>query len=304
MSLEEIKNCKYISSVGMLKRLDENEIITYDAAPDKITHNFNKLLNGKNGSIIYVKFAFIRQFIYQVLPSINYNFILVTGDGDESMPNDIFDQNTFNSIINDTRVIHWYSVNCNEELHIKFSLIPIGVNFHSLSYGEFCGWNETAITPLEQENIIENIKNNSLPFYERKVMCYSNFHFLIHNEFGNPRQSAIDNVPKDLVYYEPVFKPRLESWETQSEYAFVLSPMGHGMDCHRTWEALILGCIPVVKKSQLDSLYEGLPVLIVNEWSDITEKLLFETIDKFKNMVFEYDRITAEYWVDKIKNLK
>jgi hypothetical protein len=32
-------------------------------------------------------------------------------------------------------------------------------------------------------------------------------------------------------------------------YAFVASPYGGGPDCHRTWEALILGCIPIVKSS-------------------------------------------------------
>jgi len=302
MSIEQIKKCKYISSVGMLKRLDENNIITYDASPNRITHNFQKLYDGTDGCIIYIKFAFIREFIYQVMPKITYKFILVTGDGDETMPNDIFNLNTFNDIINDERIIHWYSVNCNESLHPKFSLIPIGVNFHSLSFGEFCGWHEGGQTPSEQELMAEEINDKSLPFYERKPICYSNFHFLIHKEFGNQRQVVIDTVPKELVYYEPTFQPRLNSWTTQSEYSFVLSPMGHGMDCHRTWEALILGCIPVVKKSQLDSLYEKLPVLIVDEWSDITETLLKETLVKFKDMSFDYNRITAEYWVNKINS--
>jgi len=304
MSLEQIKQCKYISSVGMLKLLDENNIITYDKEPYKITHNFQKLEIGKDGCCIYIKFAFIGQFVQYVLPHINYRFILITGDGDETMPLDIFNIETFNAIINNEKIIHWYSVNCIEKLHPKLSLIPIGVNFHSLTFGEFCGWNNASQTPIQQENIMDDIKSNSLPFYNRIPKCYSNFHFITYEEFGNPRKEAIEKINKDLVFYEPEFVPRFNSWENQSKYAFVLSPMGHGMDCHRTWEALILGCIVIVKKSPLDSLYDGLPVLIVKKWEDITENLLNETIEKFKNMDFDYDRITANYWVNKIKNLK
>jgi hypothetical protein len=304
MSLEQLKTCKYISSVGMLLSLDDNEIITYHKEPNQIKHNFQKLMNGKDGDCIYIKFAFIRQFIYNVLPHINYRFILVTGDGDETMPDDIFDSNTFNSIINNDKIIHWYSVNCNESYHEKFSLIPIGVNYHSLSFGEFCGWHPTALSPLEQEKMIEDIKLKSPPLHERELKCYSNFHFVTYNEFGNPRQKAIDTIPKELVHYEEKFVPRSVTWENMGKHVFVLSPMGHGMDCHRTWEALILGCIVIVKKSQLDSLYNDLPVLIVNDWNEITEHLLAETLEKYKNTNFDYDKITLKYWVNKIKNTK
>jgi hypothetical protein len=306
MSLNEIKECKYISSVGLLKSLDELEMITYgDGIIDlahRVTYNFSKISNGFDGICIYIKFQYIREFFTYVFSSINYKFILVTGDGDETMPNDIFSIDQFNTLINNDKIIHWYSVNCIESLHPKFSLIPIGVNFHSSSFGEFCGWHRAAISPLEQESEIQKIKDNSLHFYERELKCYSNFHFVTYPEFGNPRKDAIEKINPDLVFYEPTFLSRLETWENQSKCAFVLSPMGHGMDCHRTWEALILGCIVVVKRSPLDSLYEDLPVLIVDDWSDINEELLSDTVEKFKNINFNYDRITTKYWVDKIKS--
>ena len=81
-------------------------------------------------------------------------------------------------------------------------------------------------------------------------------------------------IPKELVMYEQQYVKRVNTWENQCKNAFVISPLGHGMDCHRTWEALILDCIVIVQTSHLDSLYADLPVLIVDEWSDITESLL------------------------------
>ena len=46
---------------------------------------------------------------------------------------------------------------------------------------------------------------------------------------------------------------RSELWRRHGNYAFVISPPGHGLDCHRTWEALALGCIPITLASAYTS---------------------------------------------------
>jgi hypothetical protein len=123
-------------------------------------------------------------------------------------------------------------------------------------------------------------------------------------KYGYDRQEAVSKINKELVYYEPIKVQRLQSWKKQSEYAFVISPHGNGLDCHRTWEALCLGCIPIVKTSKIDKLYEDLPVLIVNDWVDITTNLLEETITEFKNKNFNYNKLTLKYWIDMINSYK
>jgi len=51
---------------------------------------------------------------------------------------------------------------------------------------------------------------------------------------------------------------------------FVISPPGNGIDCHRTWESIYLGSVPVVKRGFLaDSLLAKLPILAVNEWQEV-----------------------------------
>jgi len=42
------------------------------------------------------------------------------------------------------------------------------------------------------------------------------------------RQEAFDQLPKDLVYYEPQQTPRHEGHETMIKYRFVASPQGGG----------------------------------------------------------------------------
>ena len=50
---------------------------------------------------------------------------------------------------------------------------------------------------------------------------------------------------------------------------FVPSPAGNGLDCHRTWEALYLGAVPVILKSEFcgDSSW---PVLVIDKWDELT----------------------------------
>ena len=89
---------------------------------------------------------------------------------------------------------------------------------------------------------------------------------------------------------------RLDYYRYVSTFKFIFSPHGVGLDCFRTYEALYLGCYIIVKTSSLDVLYQDLPVLIVQEWSDITKELLDETYEKFQAREFDYTKLYRQYW--------
>ena len=84
-------------------------------------------------------------------------------------------------------------------------------------------------------------------------------------------------------------------------HRFVLSPRGNGLDAHRTWESLLVGSIPVVRSSALNPLYEGLPVLIVRDWADVTPSLLrsFYANYTLRRPLYRYEKLFADYWVGK-----
>ena len=83
----------------------------------------------------------------------------------------------------------------------------------------------------------------------------------------------------------------------------MVSPEGGGMDCHRTWEALALGCIPVVKRSAFSDLFQNLPVLIVDDWSDINPQMLGNALALYASTPFNKQELTMLYWADKISKL-
>lgn len=49
---------------------------------------------------------------------------------------------------------------------------------------------------------------------------------------------------------------------------FIPSPAGNGLDCHRTWEALYLGSVPVVLKKEFCG-DETWPVHVVESWEEL-----------------------------------
>jgi len=59
---------------------------------------------------------------------------------------------------------------------------------------------------------------------------------------------------------------------------FVPSPAGNGIDCHRTWEALYLGAVPVVLRSEYFG-ESNWPVLVVDSWSELLAKKSHELND-------------------------
>ncbi len=67
---------------------------------------------------------------------------------------------------------------------------------------------------------------------------------------------------------------RLYTWKEKVKYAFELSMPGNGLDCHRSWEALIMGMILITVHSQIDKLFENLPVVFINSFDEINEENL------------------------------
>ena len=78
---------------------------------------------------------------------------------------------------------------------------------------------------------------------------------------------------------------------------FVLSPTGLGQATHRFFETIMLGSIPIVKKTNtsFDKLYSLFPCLVIDDWYQVTEDLLlskkkecYEHLDKFNQKYPNY----------------
>ena len=238
--------------------------------------------------------------LHKQIALITKPFILVSGGGDCECPNQIFETDAeFQTFIDCPNIVHWF---CQNTLikHPKITPIPLGLDYETVMYyNNIRNDRGPKMTPLEQEKQITDLRQNVLPFWERIPICYGNFQYLLTTKYGSDRVDAINKIPTKLIYYDSK-NLRQTTFRNQTEFAFVVSPFGQDYECIRTWEALCLGCIVILKTSPLDPIYSDLPVLIINDWSEITQPFLESAIETFKfkhqNGEFNYEKLTKRYW--------
>jgi len=260
------------------------------------------LTNGKmrNGMSIYVCSDLLKWFVMNVLPRIKHNFVLVSGDSDMCIPMQALDRLQTNVLINHPRLLKWFAQNVFVVAHPKISQLPIGLDYHTISDNPHFKWkmHDEKSQPIFQEQILIDIREKMKPFYERIPLIYVNF--TLNNDRFKQRQQSLSQIQHNLLAINIADTKRTINWKNIGQYAFVLSPFGMGMDCHRTWEVLCLGAIPIVKANGFKPMLADLPVLFVNEWHEITREILDETIQTFKNKEFKYEKLTLKYWTDMI----
>jgi hypothetical protein len=87
-------------------------------------------------------------------------------------------------------------------------------------------------------------------------------------------------------------------------YKFVAAPPGNGLDTHRTWEAIYLGCIPIVLRSHMTMRFSelGLPVLIVDSFEEVCRLEENDLARIYQELLprFNSSAIWAQYWIDQI----
>ena len=290
--------CNYVSSRGLLKSCDFHSPKPISSWNKDTEYLKNMLIsnNMKNGMSIYVCSDLLKFFVNEIFPKIQTTFVLVTGDSDLCVPRDILSQNDTFRLINSPYLLKWFAQNTRFIENNKIVQMPIGLDYHTIASNPKHPWKVSSEShlPGSQENILMGLKEKTVPFYERIPKIYITF--ITTNDRFNQRKDSLKIIPKELMIKKDKFTSRTELWKEMINYTFILSPAGIGLDCHRTWEALCLGCIPIVCIPEFKNMFEDLPVLVVNKWEEITKELLQKTIELFKTKKFNYEKLKLSYW--------
>ena len=301
---------EYIWNLGIMLSCDKKVAIPDDE------FDIDAYKDISPGDTVWVKGEFIARFVNEVFPFIKNPFILVTGDSDHSIPFHYHKDPYF--ILKNKKLIHWFTQNYDYlGNNNKISPFPIGIDFHTMTKHSSQNSPQNIITPEKQESFLKRIIAQSKPTNERIVKAYADFQLNNSSQwsftdfkkrFGETRADIYNMfIDSSLVDFLPCRVHRDVLWRIKSQYAFSISPHGVGLDCHRTWEDLILGCIVIVKKSPLDPLYEGLPVVIVDDWSEITKENMLLWLEKFGNTLDNPNyrkKLKLKYWANKINAKK
>lgn len=228
----------------------------------------------------------INLFVQKILPRLNnkINLILIESDVID-IPNAILTSNKVDRIFQWNKAIN----------HEKITCLPIGLN-----------------KDRHLESLLEVYDQKE----EKKELLMINFNLTDESRKGILENQELLKISKKMESIEPkktyfkksfvdgkigVSETDVKYYKKMSQFKFVLSPKGAGEDCHRTWEALYLGCIPIVLSSSIDEIYQDLPVLVVKSWNEISEDLLNQIWEEYQQKEWDTKKLKLDYWFEKFQ---
>jgi hypothetical protein len=170
-------------------------------------------------------------------------------------------------------------------------------------------------------NIAPSKKNNALPFgilsphiewiqtisikKDRDHLLYLNFNTRTHRSRIIAQQllsqkSFIYNKINTSITIENLQSAHIEYYNDLVNSKFCLCPQGNGIDTYRMWECLYLGTIPVVEKSNFTQHFVNtLPILEVESYHKINEKMLQEQYELISKKSYDLNMLNMWYWKQK-----
>lgn len=242
------------------------------------TGTFNPI-DVKQKSIIFVKTDLLGDFFKNCHPHLKHPYVLITHNSDLPAPGN------YEKYLQDVKLKHWFGQNPSLCKHAKFTAIPIGI--------------ANRYNQCSDPTVLNNLQRKFI-HCEKKIFVYVNFAIGTNIK---ARKSAFDHFTRKswVITRAPT------SWEgylsdiAQSE--FVVSPPGNGLDCHRTWEALIMGSIPIVADTNLNPLFDELPVLIISDWKLCTVEFLEKSLSRIKSKPYNKEKNNISFWIKKIRDV-
>ena len=230
-----------------------------------------------SGDTIFVSGPKVHYFFEHVARSIIQPFILITHNGDQSIGTE------FVQYIDD-RLIHWFAQNVCVT-HPKITPIPIGLeNLYYASHG--------MIDDFQRLRLHETSKKD-------KIL----FGFTIAT---NPaeRQPPYAILKRHAFADELQYVHSRRYRQVLNTYKFVASPPGNGIDCHRTWEAIYLHVVPIVKASVMTHAFANYPIWIVDDWHELSkydDKQLNWKYAMIMNRTFDQKKLWMDYYIELIR---
>jgi hypothetical protein len=243
-------------------------------------------------------------FRKNVFDTINRPFVFIITGEDITFPNQVdirwqepyqieLVKGIYNDVLHHPLLIHFFIEN-RDEIHEKTSSIPLGLN------------------PREMPNCnidyIQKFMNNFKQIENRPLKVIS-----LHRKRPGDRV-IIDNFNnsdwKDFVISSGNYE-KDSWWELLQSFPFIICAHGGGIDpCPKVWEALCVGCIPIIKSSAMNDVYSEFPIVIVDSWNSNT--ISYYNLIKWRERFSKYydnpnlknewiHKLYLNYWKDKIE---
>lgn len=194
-----------------------------------------------------------------------------------------------------------FSVKCYSFTHSTFPEIPPNIKKWFLVNKNF---NHPIVEFLPLglyfEGAVETLKEVLTDLPSKTELCYANW-----TDYTVERVQLKQDLPSHpWIHLDLGRRPFKEFLLNMARYKYVMCPEGNGLDCHRIWEALYLGCLPVMKATNFAKmlLAEEFPITLVDSWQELTEDFLIKDYNKAKRI--NTSKLYLNYWRAKILGTK
>ncbi len=234
----------------------------------------------RDSQVIFVKTDFIGEFFEKIHPQIQARYILICHNSDHPSPGE------HKAHLDDPKIIAWFALNYDGTIHPKLHPIPFGIANRIWPWG-----NADTL-----KKVMEKTKGAA-----KQHLLYMNFTIQNYYDERWPVFRQFAQAPFIFRTGKKLFEPYLHDLASTR---FVLAPRGAGIDTYRIWESVYLGVIPIVRTSTVDCIYEGLPILIIKDWKEVTEAFLKQKDLEFSQKTFSLDKLDISYWLNEIEQCK
>ena len=183
----------------------------------------------------------------------------------------------------DSPVKHWFGVQA-ATAHPQFTAMPMGVEGSMVPY----------LQQAERRELRDITLYLNFKLHERYTHINAMRRTLWQHFSAQPWVTTDGWSPDGAAHYA----------QQLGRSRFVLSPPGNGWDCYRTYEAIAMGAITIVKRERpMTDVCEDLPVILVDDWYDITPVRLAREW-KFRRGETSREQtmtMTQRYWTRRIQ---
>ena len=227
----------------------------------------------EDGQVIFVKTDYIPQFFSYIMPSIKYQVNIITHNSALGI------DASYNRYLNNSKILKWYAQNANF-FHEKLESVPLGIANRRWPHGDV--------------DLIEDIKSKTT---EKQYLAYMNFDI----NTNATKRSVVYDVFKDKEYVLKGSKKSFKDYLVDLSLSkYCISPPGAGIDCHRIWECIAIGTIPIVERCHNISFHTKMPIMIIDDWNIVTKEELDHKYDFYNSILYNESPLYLEYWIDKI----
>jgi len=176
-----------------------------------------------------------------ILPRIKNSFTLISHNEDTNI------EDSYLPLLEHPKLLFWHAQNVLFH-HPKLGSLPIGI--------------ANTMWPHGNQTILKNVLTR-LPAKNKLVY----FNFSIGTN-ARERTPCYEKLKEKLPWIPSTdFQTYLE---TLSTHKYAISPPGNGIDCHRIWECIYLGVIPILLRSVFtEKLNAKFPCILLDRWEDL-----------------------------------